>query len=133
MNNPTTAQDNRRETLANIALPGLAAAHKDQHADLVAAEAYEMADAMIRADETSQQDREKRILGSEALIKATQDCFDYALKLRTGDIISFSEAKIIAPEWVHLSGCSGLPFMADRGVDVRISDIVWVMDAPNGS
>jgi hypothetical protein len=28
---------------------------------------------------------------------------------------------------------SNLPYPADRGVDVRIADIVWAMDAPEGS
>jgi hypothetical protein len=82
------------------------------------------------------------ILGSSALEKAClDDCFDYALKLRTGEVIRFTGAKVISPGWIHLEvmpkqcqpAKNGLPFMADRGVDVRIADIVWVMDAPEGS
>ena len=81
------------------------------------------------------------MLGSSALAKACVDHFDYALKLRTGEVIRFTDAKIIRPGWIHLDvtplyGCpesNGLPFPADRGVDVRIADIVWVMDAPEGS
>jgi hypothetical protein len=82
------------------------------------------------------------MLGSRALAKAcVDDCFDYALKLRTGEVIRFSGARVISPGWVHLKIAEvefqpdeqALPFRADRGVDVRIADIVWVMDAPEGS
>lgn len=82
------------------------------------------------------------MFGSSALAKACLDnFFDYALKLRTGEVIRFTGAKMISPGWIHLDvmpkQCqptnNGLPFPADRGVDVRIADIVWVMDAPEGS
>ena len=82
------------------------------------------------------------LLGSYALAKACQDdCFDYALKLRTGEVIRFTGARVISPEWIHLDVMlmryqpdqDGLPYKADRGIDVRIADIVWVMDAPEGS
>lgn len=82
------------------------------------------------------------LLGSYALTKAClDDYFDYALKLRTGEVIRFTGAKVISPEWIHLDATplygqeenNGLPFPADREVDVRIADIVWVMDAPEGS
>lgn len=76
------------------------------------------------------------------MLKACHDSpFDYALKLRTGEVIRFCGATIINAEWIHLEvyamdeqperNC--LPFPADRGIDVRIADIVWVMDAPEGS
>ena len=82
------------------------------------------------------------LVGSYALAKACQDdFFDYALKLRTGEVIRFTGASMISPGWIHLDvmprRCqpeeNRLPFLADRGVDVRIADIVWVMDAPEGS
>ena len=83
----------------------------------------------------------KVLLGSHALAKACQDPFDYAMKLRTGEVIRFHSAEVYRPGWVHLEVCDPdqqpdedrLPFKADRGVDVRIDDIVWVMDAPEGS
>jgi hypothetical protein len=84
----------------------------------------------------------KILLGSHALAKACSDPFDYALKLRTGEVIRFVEARIISSGWIHLDvmppdDCqpvgSNLPYPADRGVDVRIADIVWAMDAPEGS
>lgn len=86
----------------------------------------------------------------DALLKALNDPFDYALKLRTGDVIRFCEAKING-DWVHLyAHCKVAPYghcqgpveispvpigewNADRGIDVRFSDIVWVVDAPRGS
>lgn len=82
------------------------------------------------------------ILGSEALAKACyDDSFDYALKLRTGEVVRFIGAKLLNREWINIelpqdkrwNTPNPFPFSADRGVDIRISDIVWVMDAPNGS
>lgn len=79
------------------------------------------------------------IVGSGALCKACYDVFDYALQLRNGTVIRFEFAKIISTDWLHLDMWtspdkgSTLPYAADRGIDVRISDIVWVMDAPEGS
>jgi hypothetical protein len=91
------------------------------------------------------EEREKMIrmvVGSNALAKACTDCsFDYAVRLRTGDIIRFVGAEIINSEWIHLDlgNCLNQPtsnrlaYPAERGIDVRIADIVWVMDAPEGS
>lgn len=76
-----------------------------------------------------------------ALLKAVGDPFDYALRLRTGELFYFSEAAVNGGEFVHLelhsmhddkAGEKPLcPFA--RGVDVRASDIVWCADAPWGS
>jgi hypothetical protein len=80
-----------------------------------------------------------RILKSQVLVKACYDEFDYALKLRTGEIIGFKTVRVISDEWIHVKlddSCAAknpFPFEVDRGMDIRISDIVWVMDAPNGS
>jgi hypothetical protein len=82
------------------------------------------------------------VVGSNALAKACVDCsFDYAVRLRTGDVIMFVGAEIINSEWIHLDVAewldqpksNGLAYPAKRGIDVRIADIVWVMDAPEGS
>jgi hypothetical protein len=78
-----------------------------------------------------------------SLVKACQDPFDYALKLRTGEVVRFVEAEIDGA-WVTLigngngkpnicEGVAGLDYHCPRGVDVRISDIVWCADAPEGS
>lgn len=88
-----------------------------------------------------------------ALRKATEDPFDYALGLRTGQTIHFHEARIRG-RWVFIDYCrqdtfddrgfakddlTGFPRSVtcnrpfSRGVYIRLSDIVWVADAPNGS
>lgn len=82
------------------------------------------------------------ITGSSALAKSCQDApFDYALKLRSGEVIAFSGAKLINKEWIHIDvkpsseqpPHNRLAYPAERGADIRISEIVWVMDAPTGS
>lgn len=82
------------------------------------------------------------LLGSEALAKAcNDDNFDYALKLRTGEVVRFVGARVLSSGWVRVyldehkrwDTANPFPFKADRGVDIRISEIVWVMDAPDGS
>jgi hypothetical protein len=86
-----------------------------------------------------------------SLAKAVDDPFDYAMGLRDGTIIYFHHATFIPPdgEWVHLDlgrnyvqdtplprhkmifNTSNLGH--DRGVEIRVSEIVWVADAPHGS
>lgn len=85
------------------------------------------------------------ILGRTFLSKACADTFDYAMRLRTGEIIRFEFAEIINSEWIRLTltnqvdgdapeeNARHIPFPCPRGIDVRISDIVWVADAPYGS
>lgn len=77
-----------------------------------------------------------------ALRKACCDPFDYACGLRTGEVVRFNQAEVHG-EWVTLRGMpdskgayeaiDGMPYPCPRGVDVRLADIVWVADAPNGS
>lgn len=85
----------------------------------------------------------------DALSKALNDQFDYAMGLRNGQIIYFGQARLQENrEWVTLIGVNGLSHAGGdggsiemtgvscafpRGVDIRISDIVWVADTPNGS
>jgi hypothetical protein len=81
-----------------------------------------------------------------ALVKAIFDPFDYVLGLRDGRIIHFQEAKLCGSnKWVNLFGnghgfknegaieVTGIDHEFPRGINVRISDIMWVADAPNGS
>lgn len=83
-----------------------------------------------------------------ALVKSCFDEFDYALGLRDGTIIYFSYAEFDTevPEWVHLIehpmyeeayanrlGRRRLPVSFLRGLDVRLTEIAWVADAPFGS
>lgn len=83
-------------------------------------------------------------LGSPALAKACLDPFDYAVKLRSGEVIRFHQAEWHGNGWLTLKGQEGigieptpgspaLPFCASRGVDVRLTEILWAMDAPPGS
>jgi hypothetical protein len=86
----------------------------------------------------------EQALGSPALVKACLDYFDYALRLKSGEVIRFTDAAWHGNGWLTLNGVDpnkdfrsphrqDLPFPAARGVDVRLDDILWVMDAPCGS
>ena len=67
-----------------------------------------------------------------ALKKALFDPFCYRLQLTTGEVIHFEEADLVGTDWVHLSVSDSdhkeNRFVYCRGVDVRISQIVWVQD-----
>lgn len=76
------------------------------------------------------------------LAKACLDYFDYAVGLKNGHVIQFSIAEVRSPEWLLLKvdledhkeeneKRVGHPF--ERGVMVRLSEIAWCADAPNGS
>lgn len=86
----------------------------------------------------------------DALSKAMGDPFVYALGLRNGQVIAFESARLSNDGlWVHLTPYDGyglqvhsdgscypmtgvtMPF--ERGLDVRLSEIIWVADAPWGS
>jgi hypothetical protein len=70
-----------------------------------------------------------------SLIKAVYDDFQYAVKLKTGEIIVFSRAEISGnyarlmgrPE-AYTSYQSHARYPIGRGTDVRVSDIVWCED-----
>jgi hypothetical protein len=77
------------------------------------------------------------------LDKACGDPFEYAVGLRNGQIFYFEEA-IIYGAWVRLKGVKSnsvpMPrdedlqrFTFDRGIQIRLSEIAWVADAPYGS
>jgi hypothetical protein len=78
-----------------------------------------------------------------SLVKALDDPFDYMLGLRDGRIIHFYEASLCNNQkWVTLIGqddvdgdieMTGVELGFPRGIDVRISDIMWCADAPGGS
>lgn len=69
-----------------------------------------------------------------SLVKACYDPFDYAVGLRGGIWIRFEQAKVYG-DYVRLDGVieTNLEYPMPRGVDVRIEDIVWCADAPEGS
>ena len=90
---------------------------------------------------------EERLTGlgwAPALAKAAGDEFDYALRHRWLGVIRFSHADEAGPGWVRLHGTEveaqeyvfrpmldGVPFC--RGIEIRLCDIIWVADAPEGS
>lgn len=82
-----------------------------------------------------------RVQLGDVLVKALCDPFDYVVRLRSGELIRFVEAEQHG-DWLvlHTAGGYGhddfsptLPFPCPRGLQVRISEIVWVADAPEGS
>jgi hypothetical protein len=86
-----------------------------------------------------------RPLFPPSLLKATVDPFDYALRLRTGEEIRFNTAEIHG-DYVTIGGMiedgerpldaeenPKLPHRFNRGLEVRVQDIVWCADAPDGS
>lgn len=101
--------------------------------------------ATVESPDACAMDREYARLGWPSyLAKAAMDPFTYAMGLRTGAVLVFETARAItgSPEWVRILAISeqtGLvsptsyPFSMDRGMDIRLSDIVWVADAPYGS
>jgi hypothetical protein len=86
---------------------------------------------------------ESRRLGLPlALVKALHDPFDYVVGTRDGRIIRFSKATMNEGDaWILFSafekwdghGMQGFDFTFERGVYVRVSDIVWASDAPYGA
>jgi hypothetical protein len=70
-----------------------------------------------------------------SLLKAIGDSYDYALRLRTGEVIYFQQATVEG-EFITLSGTGKDPFQQadelrysfERGLDVRLDDIVWCAD-----
>lgn len=77
-----------------------------------------------------------------SLLKACCDDFEYVCKLTSGEVIYFTKATI-SGEYCTLEGLESskqlsytdqkLPHPFPRGLDVRVSGILWCADAPNGS
>lgn len=84
-----------------------------------------------------------------SLVKAAGDYFDYALQLSNGTVLTFRRATLHGvyatlhnDEGAAYPTTAGktwtedkfpLAYPCPRGVDVRISEIVWCADAPEGS
>lgn len=73
-----------------------------------------------------------------ALSKAVSDNpFQYALMLRDGTIIEFAGATLPSDGWILLDEPKivnrGYEACFDRGLEVRLAEIVWVADTPHGS
>jgi hypothetical protein len=79
------------------------------------------------------------------LAKATVDAFDYAIGLKDGTVIRFESAEASEDmQWVTITPARidvvvwGSTEPADtfsfaRGLVIRVSEIVWACDAPQGS
>lgn len=87
----------------------------------------------------AQEEFNKSFLGSGVLAKSILDAFDYRIKLKTGDVIRYEQANIIGEDWIHLVNAyietettSSIAGKLPRGIDVRISEIVFAVDAPFG-
>ena len=66
------------------------------------------------------------------LVRAVFDNHTFRVKLRTGETYDFDYAEAgVSLTWVRLFGCSGeglKEHWTERGVDVRVADIVWIAD-----
>lgn len=67
------------------------------------------------------------------LTKALHDPFFYAVGLRSGETIHFERAERTGNFLILHEHDADLPFPCPRGVQVRIDDIAWAADAPEGS
>lgn len=75
-----------------------------------------------------------------AVVKSFVDPFYYVLKLRTGELVVYESATCHG-EYIRLRNLyqtftsadipasERIPFPCHRGLDVRVSDIVWASDA----
>ena len=79
-----------------------------------------------------------------AILKAMRDHpFMYAIGLRDGTVLFIEGVTKVHGEWITVTLWHGIPEQAKqltknfppcpRGVDVRLSDIVWAADAPYDS
>lgn len=71
-----------------------------------------------------------------ALLKACYDPFDYVLGLYSGKVVRFESASIHG-DWVTIEsppeGFPGWFYPCPRGINLRLKDIEWCADAPEGS
>lgn len=77
------------------------------------------------------------------LRKAVVDPFEYAALITGLGIVRFSSVGDCGGGWVRIVFDGGmvcvednpipLPFRFERGIEVRLEDIRWVADAPDGS
>lgn len=70
------------------------------------------------------------------LAKALCDPFDYAIGLKSGEVIRCSEVNMHG-EWVVLNQVNSeetsLKYPCPRGLQVHMSAVAWIADAPEGS
>ncbi len=77
------------------------------------------------------------------LVKAVGDSFDYAAFVRGLGVVRFTSAEVSGDgtfvrlrDW-HVEPYDArpgvFPYGCPRGIEVRVADLVWVADAPEGS
>lgn len=68
------------------------------------------------------------------LQKAISEGGDYTLRLSNGDTFRFNEANFSSKHWVRLEEVhNGNGFNYTKGVDIRVSEILWISEAPKTS
>jgi hypothetical protein len=122
----------------------------DEEIEKLKTEIFELRMKVSEQDQDAQYKALRDAGWPPALIKAVDDPFDYALRLKDGSLIFFEYAVPCGKnnEWVSLhfqdmhygSKVWGMSFNhnfniggKDRGLEVRVSEIVWAADAPYGS
>lgn len=97
-----------------------------------------------RQKEESRRADEERFLETiwpPSLVKAVGDNWDYAMGLMDGSTLLFSQVSPHASgEWLHLDDprpqtgpLASLTISWERGMDIRLTQVAWVSDAPFGS
>src|SRR5262245_10308227 len=100
-------------------------------------------DEELTADEVMRKEQELAEWIGPALAKACFDPYRYLVVLRDGQRIVFSEAEYsIGSQWItllpcdekfeELPACLG-PYSCPRGIDVKIADILFAVNAPHGT
>lgn len=70
-----------------------------------------------------------------ALIKALSDPFEYTVCLSSGEVWIFERAEYVNNDFVKLHGLINLgndDFEYPRGIEIRVSEITSIADAPRG-
>ena len=121
----------------------------EDNIDKLRTELWELRGKLSEQEQSAQHRALEEAHWPHALIKAVDDPFDYAIGLKDGSIIFFEYATPMGKdkEWVFLrlsdihsgGGLYARSFNRtanigwDRGLEVRVSEIVWAADAPFGS
>lgn len=73
----------------------------------------------------------------EHIAKMLCDPFDYAIGLKSGVILRVVCGDVqLKGQWLHIpqpEEIEGLPYPMCRGMQIHLSQIAWVADAPEGS
>lgn len=66
-----------------------------------------------------------------ALIKALDDPFEYQLTLTNGETFTFEQAEYVNSDFIRIRWYNqGIKY--PRGIEIRVSQIATIVDAPNG-